>query len=480
MSALFALAAAVGWGSSDFAAGYASRKSSATAVVILTHFASVIALFFVAVRFGPGGLSIDGSPSAGDIAWGLAAGVAGGAGAMLLFQGLGKGSMAVVAPITATGAASIPVLFGIVTGDPVTALSILGIALALVAIVLVSLTGGDDGSSDPALDEPMTVPEGWSDEFQLPAPNGAPLMAPPESTPPVPPPPAAGAPVQTLDAPPVGAFGAPLAPPPIEMTHSAVPQPPAPRFGIHNGELRMSIRTVREAVLALVATAVLSAAAIAARPIDQLLQGAEYSGAIAAQLVFALVIVGLAAFALNNVKALFDFSDLTRRKTPATAAVGTTTGTAATPDAGPGSTLSWKAIVRQPGVTEALFSGLGFGLFFVFIYRASELAGHWPLVSARAVSVVMFTLIALASSTALLPERGSRMPVVLAGVLDAAAAIFFVMSTRTGLLSVGAVLAALYPVVTVLLARIITKERIRRQQMAGLGLALVAVGLLAI
>jgi drug/metabolite transporter (DMT)-like permease len=55
-----------------------------------------------------------------------------------------------------------------------------------------------------------------------------------------------------------------------------------------------------------------------------------------------------------------------------------------------------------------------------------------------------------------------------------------VMSTRTGLLSVGAVLAALYPVVTVLLARIITKERIRRQQMAGLGLALCAVGLLTI
>ena len=276
-------------------------------------------------------------------------------------------------------------------------------------------------------------------------------------------------------------MAAPLAPPPIEMTHSAVPAPPTPRFGIHNGELRMSLRTVREAVLALVATAVLSAAAIAARPIDQLLQGAEYSGAIAAQLVFALVIVGLAAFALNNVKILFDFSDLTRRKTPATASAGAADEHGSCPGAtDDASTMSWRAIVRQPGVTEALFSGVGFGLFFVFIYRASEVAGHWPLVSARAVSVVMFTLIALASSSALLPERGSRMPVVLAGVLDAAAAIFFVMSTRTGLLSVGAVLAALYPVVTVVLARIITKERIRRQQMLGLGLALCAVGLLAI
>ncbi len=67
---------------------------------------------------------------------------------------------------------------------------------------------------------------------------------------------------------------------------------------------------------------------------------------------------------------------------------------------------------------------------------------------------------------------------VLAGLLDAAAAVFFVMSARIGLLSVGAALAALYPVVTVLLARIITKKRIRRHQLVGMGLALCAIGLL--
>lgn len=482
MSVLFALVAALGWGSSDFAAGHASRKSSATSVVILTHLASVIALLVVAVRFGPDGFSIDGSPTVTDIAWGLAAGVAGGAGAMLLFQGLGKGSMAVVAPITATGAASIPVLFGIVTGDPITVFGILGIAMALVAIVLVSLTGGDDSALE-ATDEELLVPDGWTDEFQLPAPNGAPLI------PPTPPGTSAAlaaalpAPGQTLTAKPANAPLAPLAPPAIEMTHSSVPAPTPPAFGLHNGELRMPLRTVRQAVLALVTIAVLSAAAIASQPIGQLLDGAEYTGAVTAQLVFSLVIIGLAAFALNNVKPLFDFSDLTRRRVPAEESVAAATAPGAgVQDAAASapSALSWRAIVGQPGVTEALFSGVGFGLFFVFIYRASELAGYWPLVSARGVSVVMFTLIALASSGAMLPERGSRIPVVLAGLLDAAAAIFFVMSTRAGLLSVGAVLAALYPVVTVLLARIITKEKIRRQQMLGLGLALCAVGLLAV
>lgn len=77
MFALFALATAVGWSSSDFAASSTRRKSSVAAMVILTHLASVLALFFVAVRFGPGGLSLDGSPTAGDLAWALAASGAG-------------------------------------------------------------------------------------------------------------------------------------------------------------------------------------------------------------------------------------------------------------------------------------------------------------------------------------------------------------------------------------------------------------------
>jgi drug/metabolite transporter (DMT)-like permease len=242
-------------------------------------------------------------------------------------------------------------------------------------------------------------------------------------------------------------------------------------MGIHNGELRMPIRTVRQAVLALVATAVLSAAAIASQPIRMLLDGEEMTGPITATLVFALVIVGLAAFALNSVKPLFDFSNLSLQRE--------SSGTTGRRRQAEVSTLSWRAIISQPGVTEALFSGIGFGLFFVFIYRASETAGHWPLVSARLVSVVIFGLVALATATAVLPERGSRKPVVLAGLLDAGAAIAFVLSTRSGLLSVGAVLAALYPVATVVLARVITKERIRRQQMVGLALALVAVAFLA-
>ena len=63
--------------------------------------------------------------------WGLAAGAAGGAGAMLLFRGLGKGSMSVVAPVTATGAALVPVAVGLAQGDSLGPFGLVGVVLAL-------------------------------------------------------------------------------------------------------------------------------------------------------------------------------------------------------------------------------------------------------------------------------------------------------------------------------------------------------------
>ncbi|NND75329.1 MAG: EamA family transporter [Ilumatobacter sp.] len=447
MSALFALAAAIGWGSSDFAAGYASRRSSAVSVVILTHFAALLVLLVFAVDLGPvwtmcgdlvatigpgdgggsirwGGPGIAGTPTTADIGWGIAAGLGGGVGAMLLFRGLGKGSMAVVAPITAAGAAVIPVLFGLATGDPVTVVGIAGIGLALFAIVLVSLGG-------PETSDAATGP--------VAADGASPFRPPP---PPHHPAASGGSDTALL-----------VARPTIESP--AVPHGATVAF--------------RRALLALMAVAGLCAGAIAMPALDALLVHGELTGSDAAGLVLAVAIVGLAAFALHRGAPLLDAMDHERRMQ----AVGSRTAPRA-------ADRSWRAIIRQPGVTEALFSGLGFGLFFVFIYRASEAAGHWPLVGARLVSVVLFVVIASATATALLPDRASRPPVILAGLLDAAAAIFFVMSTRVGLLSVGAVIAALYPVATVVLARVITKERIRRQQLTGLVLALVAVGLLAV
>ncbi len=407
MSVLFALAAAVGWGSSDFAAGHASRRSSAVSVVILTHFAAVVALVVVSLIPGQGG-----SPTVADLGWGLAAGLGGGFGAMLLFRGLGKGSMAVVAPITATGAASIPVLAGVIQGDPITAFGVSGVLLALVAIVMVSLTGEDDtvGAEDSA------GPAG-NGHHQWAPPRGRPYSTHPPHplfrSDPLP------APVPSLPRLRVGEF-----PPPLQRaslfdtTSSPVVARPGPAGSVALLERPPGVPVVRAPVVP-----------------------------------------------------------------PPTPwhTIHLTTAPPSTDAAAPASVVSrGRSIVARPGVVDALLSGVGFGLFFVFIARTAESAGHWPLVGARGISVVMFVVASLLSRGAILPEKGSRTAVVLAGALDAAAALCFVLSTRDGVLSVGAVLASLYPAVTIVLARVVSKERIVGRQLVGLALAAVAVSLLAL
>jgi drug/metabolite transporter (DMT)-like permease len=65
------------------------------------------------------------------------------------------------------------------------------------------------------------------------------------------------------------------------------------------------------------------------------------------------------------------------------------------------------------------------------------------------------------------------------GVLDLAANALYAWGTTEGLLSVVAVLASLYPVATVLLARGVLGERIRRVQELGVVTALAGVVLIA-
>jgi len=57
--------------------------------------------------------------------------------------------------------------------------------------------------------------------------------------------------------------------------------------------------------------------------------------------------------------------------------------------------------------------------------------------------------------------------------------VTFLIATRSGALAIAAVLTALYPVGTILLARVFLKERIALSQGAGIVLALGACALLA-
>jgi drug/metabolite transporter (DMT)-like permease len=126
-----------------------------------------------------------------------------------------------------------------------------------------------------------------------------------------------------------------------------------------------------------------------------------------------------------------------------------------------------------------VLSGVGVGLFYVFLARSHAQAGMWPLADARLASVIVVSVFALVSGRSVTPRAGSWTPILFAGVLDIAANAFYLLATRHGLLALVAVLASLYPASTVLLARVLLKERLGPLQLTGVACALVAIALIA-
>jgi drug/metabolite transporter (DMT)-like permease len=136
VSIVLALAAALAYGLSDFLGGLLSRRASPWAIAVLAQFAGVCALVIVAAGFG-------GRPTGGDLVWGAASGVGSGLGTFFLYRGLGGGQMNVVAPLSAVGAAVVPVVLGFGLGERPETLAWVGIACALPAIWLVSRVSTD-------------------------------------------------------------------------------------------------------------------------------------------------------------------------------------------------------------------------------------------------------------------------------------------------------------------------------------------------
>ncbi|MDQ3783824.1 MAG: DMT family transporter [Actinomycetota bacterium] len=133
-----------------------------------------------------------------------------------------------------------------------------------------------------------------------------------------------------------------------------------------------------------------------------------------------------------------------------------------------------------PGLAEALIAGLAFGLFFISLERTGSGSGLWPLVAARATALVSVGAIALLTRRTLRPSPGTAAGIATAGGLDALANILYLLASRHGLLSLVAVLTSLYPASTVLLARVVLRERLWRVQAGGLFLAAVGVALIAL
>jgi uncharacterized membrane protein len=124
-------------------------------------------------------------------------------------------------------------------------------------------------------------------------------------------------------------------------------------------------------------------------------------------------------------------------------------------------------------------SGAAFAVYFVLLDQMPHDSGLWPLVVSRGTATALVLAAAIAAGQFRMPERSAVALSVTAGLLDAVCNTAFLLALRTGLLAVVSVLTSLYPAATVLMARLVLKERTGRVQRYGLALAAISVTLIA-
>ena len=131
------------------------------------------------------------------------------------------------------------------------------------------------------------------------------------------------------------------------------------------------------------------------------------------------------------------------------------------------------------GIGLAATAGVMFGLFLIAAKQAGHDGVFWPLVAARLVSTSLMAVIAFFLPRDPRPLGRVLWLIVLSGLLDSAGNALFIAATRHGRLDVAAVLSSLYPASTVILARVLLKERIAKWQGVGIACALIAVALIS-
>lgn len=190
------------------------------------------------------------------------------------------------------------------------------------------------------------------------------------------------------------------------------------------------------------------------------------------------IVAPLTAVASAMVPLLWDLADgasLSRL-----AAIGVVTGLIAIvlvsiePDATEGAAIT----VRT--VAESLLSGAGFGTFFVLLDATESASAPWPVVGARVASTLAMALVVFGAGAFRSPPKAAWGVIALAGLCDVGGNIAFLLATNRGQLAVVAVLAALYPAITAVLANVVLDERIARIQLVGFVLALASVVLVGV
>jgi drug/metabolite transporter (DMT)-like permease len=131
------------------------------------------------------------------------------------------------------------------------------------------------------------------------------------------------------------------------------------------------------------------------------------------------------------------------------------------------------------GVGLALLAALSFGFSLIGLSRAAAGGIAWGVLNMRIAAVPIVLLIVLAVGPRVVPGRRTWLMLACVGAADTGATLLYGAATTRGLLSVVAVLSSLYPIVIVVLARVLLSERIARPQLAGVAVALAGVALIS-
>ena len=161
LATAYGLASALAWGASDFWGGYASRRAAVLGVILRSQLIGGAFLLILALVFSSG------FPPLGHFLLGGLAGIFGVLGLVALYMGLARGRMGIVAPISALVTAFIPVIFSFFREGLPPPTKLIGFALALIAVWLLSADRSEPGFSFNELLLPLLAGTGFGLYFVL-------------------------------------------------------------------------------------------------------------------------------------------------------------------------------------------------------------------------------------------------------------------------------------------------------------------------
>ena len=148
MALLLAGLSSLIYGVCDFSGALATRRAHVLGVTLWANVVGLAIAILVAVI---GHQVTAASVTMADVAWGVGSGVAGVTGLAIYFQGMARGQMAVVAPVSAVTLALVPFLFGVAMGERYPLVAWLGVLIAMPALWLSVHKGSSQNRPGKAL-----------------------------------------------------------------------------------------------------------------------------------------------------------------------------------------------------------------------------------------------------------------------------------------------------------------------------------------